>query len=70
MFCFFWRLREHLSLINFIFQSFNILLPRLWGVWSEKVRKRLHGGTYEPVLNLLFSPKVCFYNNLKSKVGM
>lgn len=45
-FCFFWRLRKHVSLINFIFQSFNFLLPRLWGVGSEKIQ-RFYGGTYD-----------------------
>ena len=67
-FCFFWRLRKHVSLINFIFQSFNFLLPRLWGVGSEKIQRRFYCGTYDWVVNLLFSCKVCFYN-LKSRVG-
>lgn len=70
MFCFFWRLRKHLSWVNFIVQSFNFLFPTLWGMWSEKVHKRLYGRTYEWELNLLFSHMVCFYNNLKSRVGM
>ena len=67
-FCFFWRLRNHVSLINLIFQCFNFLLPRLWGVGSEKIQRRLYGGTYDRVLNLILSSKVCFYN-LKSRVG-
>lgn len=70
MFCFFWRLRKHLSWVNFIVQSFNFLFPTLWGMWTEKVHKRLYGRTYEWELNLLFSHTVCFYNNLKSRVGM
>ena len=57
-----------MSLINFIFQCFNFLLPRLWGVGSEKIQRRLYGGTYDQVLNLLLSSKVCFYNS-KSRVG-
>ena len=57
-----------MSLINFIFQCFNFLLPRLWGVGSEKIQRRLYGGTYDQVLNLLLSSKVYFYNS-KSRVG-
>ena len=57
-----------MSLINFIFQCFNFLLPRLWGVGSEKIQRRLYDGTYDQVLNLLVSSKVCFYS-LKSRVG-
>lgn len=70
IFCFFWRRRKHWSLINLIFQALTFWSPGLGTCAQRKSRWKTYGRTSEKGLHLLFSHKICLYNNLKSRLGI